>query len=150
MGMESSLRGSKNIETKCIFHSISTTYNHTLLTIHFQLKTWNLSYHVQVLRWASGVIHISTKPLQLNLKSKHTLLKWQHTFADEHTKKNLHAHIASLFCYLLLLLIGGNNPIMCNHTFSEFKKPFDWESWFHACYCLRKPTKDVINAIKSM
>ena len=43
---------------------------------------------------------------------------------NQHTVNNLHAHIASLFCYLLLLLARGKNPIKCNHTSSESKKRF--------------------------
>ena len=82
--------------------------------------------------------------------SEHIPLKWQNTATNQHTENNLHARIASLFCYLLLLLIEGYNPIKCNHTSSEAKKPFEWESWFHACYCLIRPTKDVIKAIKSL
>ena len=38
---------------------------------------------------------------------------------NQHTVNNLHAHISSLFCYLLLLLVRGKNPIKCNHTSSE-------------------------------
>jgi len=55
-------------------------------------------------------------------------LKWQNTAINQHTEKNIHARIVSLFYYLLLLLIRGNNPIKCNHNSSEAKKPFDWES----------------------
>ena len=57
--------------------------------------------------------------------SEHIPLKWKNTATNQHTEKNLHARIASLFCYLLLLLIGGNNSIKCNHISSEAKKPFD-------------------------
>ena len=60
--------------------------------------------------------------------SEYIPLKWQNTAINQHTEKNLHARIVSLFCYLLLLLIRGNNPIKCNHNSSEAKKPFDWES----------------------
>ena len=60
--------------------------------------------------------------------SEHIPLKWQNIATNQYTEKNIHARIASLFFYLLLLLIGGNNSIKCNHTSSEAKKPFDWES----------------------
>ena len=66
--------------------------------------------------------------LFFQFKSLPIPLKWQNTATNQHTEKNLHARIVSLFCYLLLLPIGGNNPIKCNHTSSEAKKPFDWES----------------------
>ena len=57
--------------------------------------------------------------------SEHIPLKWQNTATNQHTEKHLHSHIASLFCYLFLLLIEENNPIECNHTSSEAKKPFE-------------------------
>ena len=60
--------------------------------------------------------------------SKHIPLKWQNTSTNQHTEKNLHGRIAILFCYLILLIIEGKNPIKCNHTSSESKKPFDWDS----------------------
>ena len=74
---------------------------------------------VCLVHWASGVIHISTKPLQLNSNFKHTPLKWQHTVVDQHTEKNLHACMESLFLCLLLLLTSRNKLIMCNHASNE-------------------------------
>ena len=78
-----------------------------------------------VLQLGYGVIYQISATFS---NSEHIPLKWQKTVASKHTEKNLDACMVSLFYYLLLLLIGGNNQIKCNHTSSESKKPFHWES----------------------
>ena len=118
---------------------ISLPAYHVLLTkgcnLFFQSKyepcSANWSYSAtdnkkhECFNWA---MESFTKSMQLSQTLNTYLWNEKILLQTNILKNNLHARIVRLFCYLLLHLIGGNNPIKCNHTSSEAKKPFDWES----------------------